>query len=169
MLLVVPHEVMLAWLDHISCCILMCRHKAGMALTLEPAQSLYPESPLTWNCRGPMETASPGCNDYSVSSPEPQRLRAGYRVWATVVDHFGWSQKDAAKTCLLLLSIVNTCVLTVGVVYSVGIMAERPAGLDVWQILCALATMYVSQPVLRAGESGMRHLRRLKQLIIGNI
>lgn len=89
-------------------------------------------------------------------------------LWATLVDHFGWSHSDAAKTCLLILSIMNTCVLTVGAVYSVGILAERPAGLDVWQILCALVIMYISQPVLRAGESGMGHLRRLKQLIIGN-
>ncbi len=58
--------------------------------------------------------------------------------------------------------------LTVGVVYYVGILAERPAGLDVWQILCALVSMYVSQPVLRSGESGMHHLRLLKELIVGN-
>ena len=79
-------------------------------------------------------------------------------LWATLVDHFGWSHTDAAKTCLLILSIMNTCVLTVGAVYSVGILAERPAGLDVWQILCALVIMYISQPALMAGESGMRHL-----------
>jgi len=84
------------------------------------------------------------------------------------VDHFGWSHHDAAKNCLLVLSVVNTCVLTVGVVYYVGILAERPAGLDVWQILCALVSMYVSQPVLRSGESGMHHLRLLKELIVGN-
>ena len=81
-------------------------------------------------------------------------------LWATLVDHFGWSRHVEAKTCLLILSVMNTCVLTVGAVYSIGILAERPAGLDVWQILFALFMMYITQPVFRTGESGMRVTKR---------
>ena len=61
---------------------------------------------------------------------------------------------------------MSTCVFTVGAVY---ILAERPAGLAgcLADTVCSCHHVYFSdQPVLNAGESGMRHLRWLKQLSI---
>ena len=51
---------------------------------------------------------------------------------------FGWDHVDAVKLEVLVITITNICVLMVGAMYSVGMLAERPAGLGVWQILCAL-------------------------------
>ena len=49
---------------------------------------------------------------------------------AILMDHFGQPHTDAATTCLLVLTlrVMNICVLTVGAVCSVGILAEQPAG-----------------------------------------
>lgn len=46
----------------------------------------------------------------------------------------------------IVVRIRNTCVLTI------GILAERPVGLHVWQTLCTLSSMYTMQPAVDLGR-----------------
>ena len=91
---------------------------------------------------------------------------------ATLADKFDWPHHVAATRCLLAMTIVDKIVLTVGAAYTVGVLAESPVGVSVWQILFALMSKYIvhplTDPLAADVNRGLLHLTKLKDYIVGN-
>lgn len=87
-------------------------------------------------------------------------------IWALLADSLDWRHQDAAHMCLLVIGVINIALATVGVVYVTDILAQRPAGFDIVQILGTLCSQYVMQPALKAVDNGINWLRQLKDYIL---
>ena len=87
-------------------------------------------------------------------------------IWALLADSLDWRHHDAAKTCQLVIGVTNIALATIGVVYVTDILAQRPAGFDIVQILVMLCSQYLMQPALKAADGGLNWLRQLKHYIL---
>ena len=87
-------------------------------------------------------------------------------IWALLVDSLDWRHHDAAHICLLVIGVANIALATIGVIYVTDILAQRPAGFGIVQILGMPCSQYVMQPALKAVDNGTDWLRQLKVYIL---
>ena len=79
-------------------------------------------------------------------------------IWALLAGSLNWRHHAAAKICLLVTGVTNQALATVGVVYVTDILAERPAGFDIVQIVVMLCSQCNIQPALKAADNGINWL-----------
>ena len=133
------------------------RHKKGLVLTLDYACRSSTEKPMI--CHAGLSFKQ---RDWVATVIMYQILS----IWALIADSLDWRHHDAAHICLLVIGVTNIALATVGVVYVTDILAQRPAGFDIVQILGMLCSPYVMQPALKAVDNGINWLRQVKDYIL---
>ena len=133
------------------------RHKKGLVLTLDYACRSSTEKPMI--CHAGLSFKQ---HAWVATVIMYQMLS----IWALLADSLDWRHYDAAHISLLVIGVTNIALATVGVVYVSDILAQRPAGFDIVQILGVLCSQYVMQPALKAVDNGINWLRQLKDYIL---
>ena len=133
------------------------RHKKGLVLTLDYACRSSTEKPMI--CHAGLSFKQ----HVWVATVIMYQILS---IWALLADSLDWRHHDAANICLLVIGVTNIALATVGVVYVTDILAQRPAGFDIVQILGMLCSEYVMQPALKAVDNGINWLRQLKDHIL---